>query len=440
MRNQLLSLWDNLRGNYWFIPAMMALFAVALAFIMIEIDLTLAMRATANGDVLRNSTPDGAREILSTVASSMITVAGVVFSLVMVVLSLTSQQYGPLILTNFIRDRINQFVLGTFTGTFIYSLLVLRRVNSTDEATFVPQIATLIGVILAMFSLAVLILFIHHIAVSIQAASIIDRVGDGLNDAVNDLFPAAGQEVYDGTEIDPDALLRGMWGQAAAVENQHGGYLQLVDDEQLLHLATKHDMTIILKHRPGQYVMQGCVLGAIYPPDRTTAALRDDIRETFIIGKRRTPIQDVELLVEQLVEIALRALSPAINDPFTAMMCIDRLGEGLRLLAHREAPSSLRYDKEGRLRLIANPVQFHEVMNVAFNQIRHYGGSDIRVMMHMLETLKTMGENLSADDERRVLHEHADLILTQSRQRVAMGYDLEQLEGMYAEFKAAVPV
>jgi uncharacterized membrane protein len=189
MKTKLLKLWDSLRATFWLVPTLMAIMAIGLSFAMVALDEAVGNRVLEKVGWVWAGGPEGARGLLSTVAGSMITVAGVVFSITIVALSLASSQYGPRLLRNFVRDKGNQIVLGSFIATFVYCLLVLRTVRGDDGAHFVPAIAITLGMVLTLASLGVLIYFIHHVSISIQAATIIGLVSHELNEVIERLFP-----------------------------------------------------------------------------------------------------------------------------------------------------------------------------------------------------------------------------------------------------------
>ena len=415
MRIWVIRHWDDLRTNYWFLPALMSLVAVAAAFAATALDRSVQTDSPDGWDWTYSGGPEGARAVLSTVAGSMITVAGTVFSITIVALTLASGQFGPRLLRNFIRDRSNQFVLGVFTATFIYCLLVLRTVRGTDHHLFVPSISVTIGIVLALADLGVLIYFIHHVAISIQATQVINVVNRELGETIDRLWPEELGEnppherpVPVETPRDPS--------EPAAIAAQSSGYIDGIDDEALLQLAQERDLVITLNRRPGHFVVKGSPLATIRPSDCANEELSDLINRVFTLAAHRTPFQDVEFAVDQLVEIALRALSPGINDPFTAMTCIDRLGEALCRLAKRPIPSPYRYDEEKRLRVVTHSADFDSVVDAAFNQIRQYGRSSAAVLIRLLETIAVVANHSDRDAVKTALARHAQLV-----QRAAVG-------------------
>ena len=348
MRGQFFKCWDRVRSGFWFIPAVMAGMALALAFVSVTVDkpvtewLALKLGWTFTGGA------EGASAVLGIVAGSMITIAGVVFSMTLVALSLASSQLGPRLLRSFMRDSTTQVVLGTFIATFLYCLIVLRTIRRADEVTFVPHLSVTLGVLLAVASVGVLIYFIHHVSVSIQANEIAARVGKELIERIDHLFPEQiGRGAPRIPTEPPDAGFFEAFDQEARPVGADGdGYLQFIDADALLALATEEDLIVRLERRPGNYVVASRPLALIWPGSRVTDRLTDQVHSLFVLGHQRTSGQDIEFGVNQLVEIAVRALSPGLNDPFTAITCVDHLGSALCRLASRDMPSPYRHDRQ----------------------------------------------------------------------------------------------
>ena len=324
MKTLLMKYWGRLRSSFWFVPAAMACLAVALAVSAVELDKAVA------GDFLQRLSwsysggAEGASLLLGTVAGSMIAIAGTVFSMTLVALSFASSQLGPRLLRNFMRDTVNQVVLGTFVATFVYCLLVLRTIRRADEGAFVPHVSVSIGMLLAIVSVGVLIYFIHHISVSIQADQVVAQVGKELDDGIDSLFPSdLGNTVSEALRGSSKASLPAAFArEACPVGALEDGYLQLIDADALMALASQEDLLLRLERRPGHYLAKGQTMVMVWPGDRVTEALVDEMNAAFVLGDQRTAAQDVEFSFQQLVEIAVRALSPGINDPFTAIACV----------------------------------------------------------------------------------------------------------------------
>ncbi len=436
MKALLLKYWDRLRSSFWLVPAAMACLAVALAISAVALDKAvtddwlLALGWSYGGGA------EGASLLLGTVAGSMIAIAGTVFSMTLVALSLASSQLGPRLLRNFMRDTANQVVLGTFVATFVYCLLVLRTIRRADEVAFVPHLSVSIGVLLAIVSIGVLIYFIHHVSVSIQADEVVARVGRELEDGIDRLFPGHLGEPGSETLRAPSKadLPAAFSHEARPVGALEDGYLQLIDADALMELASQEDLLLRLERRPGHYVVKGRAMVMVWPGDRVTEALGGKLNAAFVLGNQRTAAQDVEFSFRQLVEIAVRALSPGINDPFTAIACVDRLGSALCRLARRDIPSPLRFDPHGRLRLVAPGSTFAGIVDTAFNQIRQSARSNPAVAIRMLDAIAQIAGNLQRRQDAACLQRHACMIVRGAREAVPETDDLLAVE---ARFSAA---
>jgi len=356
-----------------------------------------------------------------------------VFSMTLVALSLASSQLGPRLLRNFMRDTANQLVLGTFVATFVYCLLVLRTVRRADEVAFVPHLSVSIGVLLAMVSIGVLIYFIHHVSVSIQADEVVARVGSELDDGIDRLFPSQlGKPESEAAQASGKVGLPAEFAREAipvgAVED---GYLQLIDADALMALASEEDLLLRLERRPGHYLVKGQAMAMVWPGDRVTATLVDRMSAAFVLGDQRTAAQDVEFSFQQLVEIALRALSPGINDPFTAIACVDRLGSGLCRLARRDMPSALRFDQRGRLRLVAPGSTFAGIVDLAFNQIRQSARSNPAVAIRLLGVIAQVAGHVQRAPDAACLQRHAGMVVRGAREAVPEAEDLLAVEAAF---------
>jgi len=381
--------WGRLNSSFWFVPAVMAVVAVALSFLLIEVDALRDVAQTDNPSALYTFGPEGARAILSVIATSMITVASLIFSITMLSLQLASSQFGPRVLGNFMRDRSNQIVLGTFIATFLYCLFVLRSVRGMEGSSFVPHLAVGFGVLLAAASVAVLIYFIHHIATSIRVETLLAKLAVEGCTAVDQLFP---ERIGRGPENDADETGRQRLpddfdGGGRQIEADSGGYVQSIGDDVLIRIAAKHDLVLRIEAPPGQFVTDGACVITAYPRDRVSDEIDEDLRGAFVIGWDRTPYQDLEFAIRRIVELAQRSLSPGINDPTTALYCIDRLGQVLGRLASRDIPSPMRLDQSGQLRVSTEVFDLGDVTCRAFAAIARYGMADADVVTRLAETL-----------------------------------------------------
>lgn len=398
MSGGLRSILLAVRSSYWFVPSLMALVAMLLGAGMVWLDVRLGIEWLGGISWYQQIGADGAREVLSTIAGSMITVAGVVFSITIVALSYASSQYGPRVLTNFMTDRGNTVTLGTFIATFLYSLVVLRTIHGGNEG-FVPQLSVIGALLLAICSIVVLIYFIHHASQEIHINHVVARIGEQLVADAGRRFPA-----LIGEEPEQDA--KPCWPPARSwsmVQSAATGYLQSIDEDALMRLAVRHDLLIRLRYRPGDFAMAGRGLADVTPAERLDDDVADALRECFTTGKKRTPENDIMFLVSELVEIAARALSPGVNDPMTAVTCLDWLGAGATEFARRQLPHPVRVDGAGTPRVLALPANFAHFVESSFGRLRHYVAPDMIVGLHFLRVMGEVGAACRREHQTHLL-------------------------------------
>ena len=395
--NRIRTLWLKLQASLWFVPTVVVSGCIALALVLIEVHTRVDVNLAREWPRLFGAGSDGARSMLSAIATSMITVAGVVFSVTIVALSLASSQYSPRVLRNFMSDRPTQVVLGAFVGIFAYCLVVLHTIRSSsdDGGRFLPSFAVLGGVVLAFFGVAVLIYFIHHVASAIQASSILERIERETSKAIDRLFPQPIGKPLPPAE-DGIAELPQPWHPVASRES---GYLVAVNDTGLLEFAAERERVVRLAHCVGGFVIEGrpiaCVSGSAPLGEADARAL---VR-LFSLDRQRTVHQDAPYGVQQIVDLAVKALSPGINDPTTAMMCIDRLCALLVRLAGRHIPGPYRRDAQA-LRVVAMGPDFESMAALAFDAIVEHADGNATVYVRLLEALEAL--RCSTDDPRRL--------------------------------------
>ncbi|MHB8763147.1 MAG: DUF2254 domain-containing protein [Deferrisomatales bacterium] len=428
--------WQKKRSSFWFLPAVIVLDAVVLAVVLITVDATAELQVVERWSLLFGAGAAGARGLLTAVAGSMITVAGVVFSITLVALSLTSSQYTSRVIRNFMRDRSTQAVLGVFVGIFAYCLVVLRTIRGGDEEAFVPALAVLAGLLLAFVGIAYLIYFIHHISISIQASSIVAATAQETLAAVDRLFPEELGE--DGDEAADGQL-------AASLENEpwstvpanKTGYIETFDAEALQALARKHDATLRMERGIGEFIVQGEPLASVTgpggPDDETTVALN----AVYVVGRHRTVEQDPAFGIRQIVDIALKALSPGINDTTTAVMCVDYLAAILVRLAARRIATFPGPDGEG-LRVIARGPNFESLLDESFDQIRQNAAGNVAVLSRLLGALQTIASLTTSPSRRRALREHVRWIADLAERSIVSPYDRARFAGRLAHVRKAL--
>jgi uncharacterized membrane protein len=430
-------LWSRLNANYWFYPALFALAGAALAFTLIWLDRNGFAEGLNRVPEIVPARPGGASNMLTVIAGSMIGVASTVFSITIAAVAYASGTYGPRLLTNFMEDKGNQLSLATFIGTFVYALTVLRTVRAEDEVAaiaeeaassaslpgFVPQLSLLVAYGLMALSVAVLVYFLNHIPSSIRINTVLEGIGRRLLDQVRKDYPEPN------TGAAPDEQPGG-----TAVLARHTGYIQLIDFADLGELARKHDCRIALKVRTGDFVHPGMPLAELCHAGKFE---RIDGRfdEAFVLGATRTPKQDPQFLVDELVEIALRALSPGINDPFTAITALHWLGAATAELGTRDLRKNARGEAHEKY-VYPLPDDFGHFVKRGFGGVRSAIATSPIAAQVMFDTLRHA--SLPIDDESReaLLRTEGRRLIEQARERLS-GPDLEDVEARYAGFEQA---
>lgn len=430
MRTRLLNLWDRIQSSFWFLPTFLVVLAAGTGIVLPAAERSGLLRL-GNASWLV-TTPDGARSALSAIAGAMITVAGVVFSVTMLTLSIAASQFGSRVLRSRMRDRATQLALGTFLGTSVYCFLVMVAIRGGEGSQFVPQVSVALGIFAAVCSLFVLIFFIHGVSEAVRAPYVIARLAADLTNSIERLYPEeVGRVDEDSEEADEDARRRLDGDAVRSIKSMQEGYVQAVDGDTLLEVATEQDLLIELRVRPGDFVARGDLLARVAGGSQDSADLEETINDALIVGNMRTPRQDVNCAVHELAQLSVRALSPGINDPFTAMNGIDRLAAALGRLAERKIPSRYRRDGEGRVRVIAHRPALPDALAAAFNQIRQNARSAPPVGVRLLEGLESLAGKVRRQSDRQAVLQHAKLVYETYRKGDHLEVDLRGIREQY---------
>ena len=366
---------EALRTGFWAVPTACVLLSVLLAVGLVELDRALD---DGLGELAFGAGPDGAREVLSAITTSMITFTGLVFSITIVVLQLTSSQFSPRVLRTFLRDRQTQLSLGVFVATFVYAVMVLRTVDSTDGARFVPAVATTVGVGLLLLSVGVFVAYIHHVATAIQVSSLVRAVGDETRAAIERRLPA---------ELPPPPAPPALGAATRRLASPSYGVVTAVDDARLVRLASDAGVVLVLAVELGSFVPEGAPVLDVHgdgPLDDRAVA------RCVRLGKDRTMEQDVAFGFRQLVDVAERALSPSTNDPTTAVQALDELHDLLRRLVSRHLPDGVHRDADGRVRLVTPAPRFDRFLDLALVEVEQYGADALPVQARIDELLRDL--------------------------------------------------
>ena len=386
----------DLRNSFWFVPTIIVLAAAGLSSAMIELDGVVGDDALAKFPRLFGVRADGARELLSAIASSTITVAGVVFSITIVALSLSAAQYSPRVLRNFMSDRGNQIVLGVFVGIYVYCLLVLRTVRGGEES-FTPGISIVGALVLALLGVGFLIYFIHHIALSIQVSHIAARVAEETLDAMRHVYPGDAESQDEGRRANLQALT---WHPVFSPAN---GYVQQVDFDKLKESARAERRVVYMDRRVGDFVVKGQRLmsasGAEVPSEEESGALCAAYSINSYLDLRQNP----DFGVQQLVDIALKALSPGINDTGTARNMLNYLLAVLVELAKRCPVAEKHIFEDDQLVLVRRERTYESIVADAIGPIRRNSMDKPEMLLHILAALRELSKVSSGPDQHAAI-------------------------------------
>ncbi len=416
---------EALRTNLWFVPACLVASSIVLFVITYALD-----RAAFRGTItlpgwINTGDADAARQILTAIAAAVITVVGLVFSIVIVALTLASTQFGPRMLRNFIRDRGTQATLGVFVATFVYCVLVLGSVGHGGPGRFVPQLSLSSALALVIVDSGVLIYFIHHIARSIQLPVVIADIAVDLQRAID--AHVARAEPDDGAAETVRQIAR----DGAPVYARMSGYLQFIEHRRLVAIAVAEGAVVQLLYRPGHFVSDGHPFASVVPASAASAFERE-LDRAHVTGSFRTLAQDLTFAIDQIVEIAIRALSPAVNDTFTAMTCIDWLGDGLSDITIRGLGTTVHRDAKGTIRVIEAPVPYERIVDRAFDKVRQAGRGMPAIAIRQLAMLARVMGVAKTDEQRRVLIEQADMIMRATEESIPERLDRDDVHRRYA--------
>jgi uncharacterized membrane protein len=421
---------EALRTNLWVVPVAETVAVVALFIVTYSID-----RLAYDGVIhlpswVISGTSDVARVLLATVAAAIITVVGIVFSITIVALTLASTQFGPRMLRNFVRDPGTQLALGTFVASFCYAMIALVSVGGGPHGDFVPHLSITTTLLFTLFDVAVLIYFLNHIATMIQLPVVIANIATTLVSEVtamenSDACPA-------GMARGPshDELLRRLADEGAPIRTPRSGYLQVIRHDILVKIAAKADAVVQLPYRPGHFMVAGGVIARVWPP-QAADSVAERLALGHVAGAYRTLPQDVSFGFDQLVEIALRALSPAVNDTFTGMTCVDWIADCLCRIAPLWHPQRIRRDADGNIRVIAFQPDFDRLVERTFDTIRQAAVGMPAIMIRQLDAIAKVIEQVSDRKRRTALIRQAEAIQRSNLATVADPVDRDDVTQRY---------
>jgi uncharacterized membrane protein len=409
------NLWFQINASYWFLPALFALSGFVLAQILVYVDRSGVAEFLNSIAAISPARPQGASNMLTVIAGSMLGVASTVFSITIAAVAYASGTYGPRLLTNFMEDRGNQFSLATFIGTFVYAISVLRTVRLENEAAanvddaaatslpgFVPQLSLLVGFGLLIVSVGVLVFFLHHIPASIRINTVLEGIGRRLLKEIDHRFP-----------VEADAVAPAPPEGGVEIPALKVGYVQAIDFSGLAEKLAKWDAALVLAVRPGDFVQPGAPLARLCGAESGEERIAK-INDCFALGATRTPAQDIEFPIDELVEIALRALSPGINDPFTAITAIHWLGAATTDLGRRPLDGHPKVDEADCPRVYPLGDGFAHFLNRGFGAARGALASNRLAAQVALDALATAARSIGDESRSAMLMGEADRLLAQA--------------------------
>jgi uncharacterized membrane protein len=400
---------EALRTNLWVVPVVETVGVVLLFAVTYTVD-----RAAYNGTIqlpswVLSGTSDVARVLLATVAAAIITVVGIVFSITIVALTLASTQFGPRMLRNFVRDPGTQIALGTFVASFCYAMIALVSVGGGPHGEFVPHLSITVTLTFTLLDVAVLIFFFNHIASMIQLPVVIAKIAATLDAEIGGFEHDGDFGVGAARGRSHEELLAQLTESGAPIRTPRSGYLQVIRHDTLVKIAAKAGAVVQLPYRPGHFVVAGQVIARVWPPE-AAASVEDRLALGHVTGAYRTLPQDISFGFDQLVEIALRALSPAVNDTFTGMTCVDWIADCLVRLSTSWHPHRIRRDAEGNIRVIAFQPDFDRIVERCFDTIRQAAIGMPAIMIRQLDALAKVIEQTPDRRRRTPLVRQAEAI------------------------------
>lgn len=431
MRLRLIDCWQSIRASFWFRPALMVLAGMLLFACTLSIDKLHLLPEMLN-TLFYSGGVSNAASLLQALTGAMVAIATVVFSTLMLVLTLATSQFGHRLINSFMGDRVNQSVLGIFVMTFVYCMLVFHMVGNDPSSSFVPGLSVTVGFLLALFATSTLLYFTHHIAQLISAPRVIETVGKEFDTVADRLYPEARNEEQDDAPAPPVFDAAGH-----AVVATHGGYVQSVARALLVQLAVRHDLVIDSAVGFGDYVLPGNVLARVHgqAPEQRLAR---QIERAYGVGDSRQADYDLLFAMNQLAEVAVRALSPSLNNPYTALDGVNRIGLSLARLMARPLPPAGFDDYDGQLRLIFRLPDFHHLLDAGFVPIRNYGRSSMLTVREMLGVIEKLAPLTRRDDERRALAEHADAIRRAADHGLSEQIDIDRVHACFEKTSRAL--
>jgi uncharacterized membrane protein len=406
--------WDAVRTSLWFVPLLMGLAAVALASALLGV--RVAGEGREDAWLLHTGSQENARELMSALLTGMISMTALVVSITMVVLTLAAGQIGPRLIRSFIRDRTTQAVLGLFLADILYLLTVFRSIDAVGAG--VPHLAVSVGTAATALCLLVLLVYVHKLARSIVYDTVVENVAREVHRSVREMLPAGPEPEEPAPELP---------GEPAWVRLDRDGYVQAVAFGDVVAAARTAGAAVRLHFRPGDFVLAAGEHAAVHPASRATAGLREAVRAAVVVGSERTPAQDVEFGVRQLVEVSTRALSPGLNDVFTALAVVDNLSAILSWTLPRGTERRVLRDGDGEVRVVRDVVGHADLIAAALDPVRQSGQANAAVLSRLARAVGRLGPAVRTAEQREALEEQLDMLVVAADRNLAVPRDVRSV-------------
>lgn len=417
--NRLRKAYDTIHTSFWFVPCVIILIILSLCAALVWLDSTTELEKVTWLDFLYHS--DGAitRSLLTTIAGSLMTVVSITFSITMVALTNASSQFGHRLLRSFMNDQNTQIVLGTFTAIFLYCLVLVRVTYNFEQGNHLPGLAIGGAMLLTLLSIFLLIYFIHHVAINLQADTVIEKIYCQLQLNIEHIF----SEQIDNESVKgcKELVLASLKSRFGLIKSRHSGYVQAINYSHLVELIATQNQCMELLIRPGDFVTRNMVV--IKCSGDLSNESQQQLLSCIILGSKRTPIQDPEFAIMQLVEIALRALSPSINDSFSAIACVDKLSSTLSNLTRQTFPKGIACHTDREVRLVFKVASFQDLANTAYDQIRQNARCNLAVQLRLLEGLTRIAEQASTQEHWKLISNQKEMLENDLQKQELTGND-----------------
>lgn len=477
--DRLRNLWQELIGSYWFIPTACVIAGILLAPILVTIDQHFDRETVREITFAFTGDDDAARAIMTSIAGAVLGVAGTTFSITIAVLSMASSQFGPRLLRNFLTDTPNQFVLGAFIGTFSYSLLVLKSIHKYDVAFGVPQLAVTFGIIMAIICALLLVYFVQHMVHAIQASHVIQNAS---NDAINNIHYWYGDycDIQHQRDVEQHDVEQFHQWQATPIYPPQSGYLQHIYLEALITLTQEYGGVVHLQSNLGDYVTDKNVIGHFYqrPTDHPSNRQKTATPQLAVVPRapdgmfwqrfagcirieqRLAHSNDIAYSLGQMTEIAVRALSPGINDPKTAVNCVQSLTSCLSIMMRRQPPSPYHFyvpaehrdkppytaipkqlvaqQRVAILTVVTYTPKISEFINTSLGEIRRYAAADAMVLKALCQAMVNLNYACINQAQQQTLLHELQLIERAGEENLSYQELIDDLSAMCQQAKAFI--